>query len=114
MNTYLFTFNCVPSDNSWWTTYNKNNYFKTSASSLKEAEEYFFAYLEEKLYFVISKTARKKYNKMYRDTKEGRPFQVGKVFKASTEIEWNEKIHWKKVFADIWTEVNILNNPFEA
>ena len=51
---------------------------------------------------------------MYRDTKEGRPFQVGKVFKASTEIEWNEKIHWKKVFADIWTEVNILNNPFEA
>ena len=114
MNTYIFNFNCVPTNNTWWTTYNKTNYFRTSASSLIEAENNFFSYLEESLFFEVSKTARKRYNKMYRDTKEGRPKMVGKVFKASTEIEWSREKPWKKVFADIWTEINVLNNPFEA
>ena len=114
MNTYLFTFNCVPTDNSWWTTYNKKNYFEVSADSIKEAEEKFFIHLSKDLFFEVSKTARRKYNKMYIDTKEGTSKQVGKVFKASTEIEWSNKNPWKKVFADIWTEIKVLNNPFEA
>lgn len=113
MNTYLFSFNCVPSDNSWWTTYNKNNIFKTSASSLIEAEENFFSYLDTNLGFQISKTAKKNFSKMYRDTKEGSSIQVGKVFKASTLVDWNNT-EWKKKFAEVWTEISILNNPFEA
>ena len=111
MINYLFSFNICPTDNSWWTTYDRKNTFRTSASSLKEAEEKYFEYLSS-LGFEVSKTARRKYNKMYRDTKEGLPFQVGKVFKASTEIDFDRE--WKKRFADVWTEINVLNNPFEA
>lgn len=110
MNTYLFSFNICPTDNSWWTTYNKES-FKTSGSSLAEAENNFFEYLSS-LGFEVSKTARKKYNKMYRDLKEGGSRQVGKVFKASTEIDFDRT--WKKRFAEVWTEINVLNNPFEA
>lgn len=111
MNTYLFTFNCVPTDNSWWTTYDKKNIFRTSASSLKEAEESYFEHLSS-LGFEVSKTAKKRFSKMYRDSKEGSPKLVGKVFKASTEIDFDRV--WKKRFADVWTEISILNNPFES
>ena len=110
MKTYLFNFNICPTDNSWWTTYNKES-FKTAAKDLFEAENNYFEYLSS-LGFEISKTARKKYHKMYRDTKEGISIQVGKVFKASTEIDFDRV--WKKRFAEVWTEINVLNNPFES
>ena len=111
MKTYLFNFNICPNDNSWWTTYNKES-FQVTAKDLFEAENLYFEYLSNNLGFEISKTARKKYHKMYRDTKEGKSIQVGKVFKASTEIDFDRT--WKKKFADVWTEINVLNNPFEA
>lgn len=93
MNTYLFNFDICPIDKTWWTSY-RNESFKTSADSIKEAEENFFNYLSNNLGFEVSKTAKKRFSKMYRDTKEGSCKQVGKVFKASTEIDFDRV--WKR------------------
>lgn len=46
---------------------------------------------------------------MYVDTKGGAR-QVGFVFKASTEIEFNHS--WCKKYADIWTTINELVSVF--
>lgn len=114
MKTYLFNFTVEPTNNSWWSTY-RNESVKINAESLKAAKEKFFEVLEESYFFELSKTARKKPAKMYTDFKDGSTKRTGYVFKASTEIEWNENnIRWKKVFANIWTSINVLMNPFEA
>jgi len=114
MNTYLYKFSIEPTNNTWWDT-RKNENVRIQAENIKAANEKFLSILEDDYYFEISKTAKKRPQKMYTEYKDGTSKRTGYVWKASTEIEWNENnITWKKVFANIWTEVSILNNPFES
>ena len=113
MKTYLFNFSVEPTNNTWWDS-RKNETVKVKAENLKAANEAFFEVLEEKYGFDISKTAKKRPSKMYTEYKDGSSKRTGYIWKASTEIEWSHEKPWKKVFADIWTEINVLNNPFEA
>lgn len=113
MNTYLFTFTIEPTNNTWWDT-RKNVPVRVKAENLKAAKDKFLSVLEDEYYFEISKTSKKKPSIMYTEYKDGSSKKTGYIWKASTEIEWNEKIHWKKVYANIWTSIELINNPFEA
>lgn len=104
MKTYVFEFNVVPTDNSWWSSY-RNERVKVCAENLQTAKEMFIEQLSEKYCLDVSKTAAKTPKKMYADTKDGAK-QTGLVFKASTEVQFNYS--WRKKYADIWTTINEL------
>ena len=90
MKTYLYNFSIEPTNNTWYDT-RKNVNVRVKAESLKAANEKFLAVLEDEYYFEISKTAKKRPQKMYTEYKDGSSKRTGYVWKASTEIEWNEK-----------------------
>ncbi len=113
MKTFNYNFSVIPTNNTWWDT-RRNENVRIEAENIQAANEKFFEVLENKYYFEISKTARKRPAKMYCDFKDGSTKQTGLIWKVSLEIEWSHEKPWKKVFADIWTEINVLNNPFEA
>lgn len=111
MNTYLYNFTVEPTTNKWWDS-RRNEKVRIQADNLKAANEAFFEVLEEKYGFEISKTAKKRPSKMYTEYKDGSSKRTGLIWKASTEVDFDRE--WKKVFANIWTEINVLINPFEA
>lgn len=110
MKTYIFTFNVIPTDNSWWSAY-RNETIRVHAANLNEAKEAFYNELAERFDLNVSTHAKKTANKMYRDTPDGGVVQVGIVVKAKTEIEGNGK--WISKFADVWAEINELVSPFK-
>lgn len=105
---YQFDFTVTPTDNSWWSSY-RNESIKVHADNLNEAIDAFVEVLNDKYDMSISRTARKNPQKMYRDTDKG-AVQVGYVFKASTEVDFDRR--WIKKYADIWTEITELKNVF--
>lgn len=109
MNTYLFKFNVVPTDNSWWTTF-RNESETIAAENVSDAKELYFDILSQKYGFEVSKSARKTADKMFVDTPNGSK-QIGFVYKAKTQIDVNCK--WVNKYADIWTSIYQLTNIFE-
>lgn len=111
MNTYLYNFTVEPILKDWWDS-RRNEKVRIQAENLKAANEKFLAVLEDEYCFEISKTAKKNPSKMYTEYKDESSKWTGLIWKASTEIDFDRE--WKKRFANIWTEINVLNNPFEA
>lgn len=110
MKTYIFTFNVIPTDNSWWSAY-RNETTRVNAANLNEAKNVFYNELAEEYGLNVSTHAKNTANKMYRDTPTSEAKQIGIVFKARTEIESNGK--WINKFADVWAEINELVSPFD-
>lgn len=110
MKTYIFTFNVILTDNSWWSTY-RNETIRVNAANLNEAKKVFLNELAEEYDLNVSAHAKNTAKKMYRDTPTGKAKQIGLVFKARTEIESNGK--WINKFAEVWTEINELVSPFD-
>ena len=111
MAKYMFSFSVVPTDNSWWTTYN-NEVVKVSADDLNTAKQLFLIELEGRYGMAVSKSAAKKPQKMYRDLENGGYQQIGLVYKGSTEVDFDTK--WVRKYADIWTTIEVLSNPYEC
>ena len=105
----MFSFSIVPTDSSWWTTYN-NEVYKTYAEDLETAKKGFLIELETKYGMQISKSAAKNPKKMYRDFPYGECVQCGLVYKGSTEVDCNYQ--WKRKYADIWVTIEVLSNPY--
>ena len=110
MKTYIFTFNVIPTDNSWWSSY-RNETICIHAANLNEAKAKFYETFSEEYYYNVSENAKRTANKMYREASTGEAKQIGIVFKAKTEVELNGK--WVNKFANVWTEINELVSPFE-
>lgn len=105
---YQFDFTVAPTDNSWWSFY-RNESIDVHANNLSEAIDAFVEELNDRFNLSISRTAKKNPQKMYRDTDKG-AVQVGYVFKASTEVDFDRR--WVKKYADIWTEIAELKSVF--
>lgn len=105
---YQFEFTVTPTDNSWWSSY-RNESVKVNANDLNDAIEKFAEVLDSDYDLSISRTALKKPQKMYCDTDKGAK-QVGYVFKASTDVDFDHR--WVKKYADIWTEIMVTKNVF--
>lgn len=111
---YLFNFIITPSDKGYWIDI-RNMKETIEANTLDEAVALFVEMLEEKYFVTISKTARKNPRVMYRDRNDGRPEEIGRVFKASMEIDYGDgscHADWRRKWCDVWTEVYTLSNVF--
>lgn len=60
-------------------------------------------------YCFVSKTALRRKNKMYIDTKDGAK-QIGYVITAKTSFEKNY-YNWIDKYIDLWVEINELKTP---
>lgn len=110
MKTYIFTFNVIPTDNSWWSTF-RNETIRVNAASINEAKSDFYDVLAGRYGLSVSAHAQKNARKMFREASNGESVQIGFVFKAKVEIESNGR--WISKFADVWTEINELISPFD-
>lgn len=58
MKTYIFTFNVIPTDNSWWSAY-RNETTRVNAANLNEAKNVFYNELAEEYGLNVSAHAKK-------------------------------------------------------
>lgn len=114
MTTYQFNFSVTPSHKGYWIDI-VNQKHAISADTLDEAIDKFVEFMEEKHFVTISKTARKHPSTMYCDYKDGSTKEVGRVFKASMEIDFGDgssHADWRRKWCDVWTEVYTMENVF--
>ena len=87
----------------------KRIYAETIAEACKKyAEEAAFSGVE------ISKTQQKRPVKIYGDDKDGNAKQCGYLFKATTDIDDEERGKWTNCRAEIYATVYELKSPFLA
>ena len=106
----MFSYSVIPTDDSWWCTIQKEKDIVIS-DNLTDAINLFVELLDDKWCIEVSKTAKAKPRKMYRESAKG-DYQCGLVFKGSKEIEGNVK-SWVRKYADIWCEITTLSYPTE-
>lgn len=52
---------------------------------------------------------------MYCDCKDGTTKEIGRVFKASMEIDYGDGCRhadWRRKWCDVWTEVYVMQNVY--
>lgn len=111
---YQFNYTVTPSQDGYWIDI-RNKKQAINAESLDDAIDKFVEFMEEKEYVTISKTARKRPAKMYADYKDGTTKEVGRVFKASMEIDFGDgssHADWRRKWCNVWTEVYMMNNVY--
>lgn len=109
MAKYMFKFSVIPTDDSWWCTIQKESEC-VNADTLKDAIDLFVEVMSDKWGVDISKTAKRKPQKMYRESANG-DYQCGLVFKGSKEVDFDTK--WVKKYANVWCEITTLSYPKE-
>lgn len=109
MAKYLITSNVVPVESDFWIDANIVPDFYTTAESVESALKVWFDHVESKACLSISKTARKKREPIFIDTPTG-DVQVGYIFVAPTEVDFNYKLKRRRVH--IWATINEIINPF--
>lgn len=114
MATYQFNYTVTPSGEGYWIDI-RNKKQAIEADTLDEAIDKFVELLDERWGVTISKTARKRSQTMYADYKDGSTKEVGRVFKASMEIDFGDgssHADWRKKGCHVWTEVYTMENVF--
>lgn len=105
----MFSYSVIPTDDSWWCTIQKEKE-SVSADNLKDAIDLFVEMMSDKWCVEISKTAKRKPQKMFRESAKG-DYQCGLVFKGSKEVDFDTK--WVKKYANVWCEITTLSIPTE-
>lgn len=80
------------------------------AETLGKAIEKWADIVENEYGIRISKTARKKYESMYVDDKEGNPKKTGLIFNASTYAVDDDTGGFKKINLKLWTRIRRVKN----
>ena len=114
MAKYQFNFTVTPSQKGYWIDI-CNQKQAISADTLDEAIDKFVEFMEKRHFVTISKTARKHPRTMYCDCKDGTTKEVGRVFKASMEIDYGDgssHADWRRKWCDVWTEVYTMQNVY--
>lgn len=112
MATYQFNFTVTPSQDGYWIDI-RNQKEAISAETLDEAIDKFVEFMEQTHGVTISKTSRKRPQKMYADYKDGSTKEVGRVFSASMEIDMGDyRPIWKRKWCNVWTEVYMMQNMY--
>ena len=112
MATYQFNYTVTPTQKGYWIDI-RNKKQAIDAESLDEALGLFVQFMEETWGVTISKTALKHPQTMYCEYKDGTNKEVGRVFKASTEIDMGQyHPDWKRKWCEVWTEVYTMQNVY--
>ncbi len=115
MAKFQFNYTVTPSGEGYWIDI-RNQKQAIVAETLDEAIDKFVEFMEERNFVSISKTARKHPAMMYCDCKDGSTKEIGRVFKASMEIDFGDgssHADWRRKWCDVWTEVYEMTNVFE-
>jgi hypothetical protein len=114
MAKYQFNYTVTPSGEGYWIDI-RNQKDAISADTLDEAIDKFVKLINDRWGVTISKTARKRPQIMCYEHKDGPTKEVGRVFKASMEIDFGDgssHADYRRKGCDVWTEVYEMTNVF--
>ena len=108
---YNFTYTATPAEhNQDFYIDIRNQHTEIIADNLKDACNQFAELLDDKWCIRLTKNGIKTASAMYRDRENAAPQQIGYVFNAHTEIEF-DNYQWKHRNIMIWTTIQESRYP---
>lgn len=88
MKTYFFETVAVENSSDFYACSDIVKPFKVEANNINEAKNKYLEFVEDSTCIEISKTQKKKSNKIYIDTKDGKTVQSGYIFIGKTDVDF--------------------------
>lgn len=113
MDTYLFKTDVTmhKHNSGYWIDNSYVEPIKVTASSLQEAISKYCEILNDEYSIIISKTAQRNPDIMYRNAKSGEPYDSGLIFVAKTDFYDDRRRGWTQQYIDVWAEIDIISKP---